>query len=101
MNSSLIRLNVTLVQCGPHSVLVNQAGSQWRLIGANVVSAELEEALLAPVGAPGVPDDPVVAAATTVDVLIWLHCAVADDEDAVVDFVVCATAAEILLGYNA
>ena len=49
----------------PGSPLVDEASAERSLRFANTISAELEEALFAPVASPRVPDDPVLAAVTT------------------------------------
>ena len=97
LNISLIWLNVVFVEGGPDGVLVNQASAEWCLTGSDIVGTQLEEALLAPVGAPGVPHDPVVTAAAPIDLLVRLHSSVAHYEDTMVDLVVGAAASEVLL----
>jgi len=54
----------------------------------SLVHAQSEETLLSPVGAPAVPDDPVLLALSicTQFIINWVYLAVADHQNSVIDF---------------
>ena len=92
------------VHGGPDRVLVDEAGAQRGLLGANSVCAELHEAVLAPVRTPRVADDPVVVAlhirVNSVVSSLRICLTIPDDQHSVVDLPILIAAVKELLGQD-